>query len=177
MSRISDIITGVATALVAHADFTSARIYRRGELEGDDYTAGICLFIQAGNPKPNDIPYIVDFRTYPVSVVVKFEYDGRDTYATNDDVMGYKGRYSDSIKEACDDNMPGGLYPIDNVYQVDFIGEDLYYRETEQRYDEVSGRIYRVKVDFEYSTFESYDLATEDNEYLISEDNDYLETE
>ena len=157
MSRMSDISTGVKTAINANATLTTATIYEREELKQDTTDKTLCVFIRVLDPEPTEAPYVCDIRKYPVEVVIKFVLDERTNEEdTADAVNVLKGTYSDALKTAMRTCHPAASVPvvISNVLQVDWRSEDLSYKETEETTD-LSKRDFRIQQIWDFTTYEN----------------------
>jgi hypothetical protein len=165
------------TALQSHPTFENCDIWLREEtVHNEDDRADITLFLYPEKVKPNPMPFVIDFRTYPINVVCKFSVDGRSNATTaTDTVTVNKYSYSDDIKNALKENLVGtGLHPIKNVYHLDFVEEDLTFKSPDDRANE---RDHRIKLVFNYHTYESDWITDDSGAYLTTDSGERIETD
>jgi len=158
MSRISDILTGVQTAIEANASFTTtlATVLRRGEIKQDTQYEDLRIFVDVGNPEPaTGTPYAADCRIYPVEVVIKFTNEERinDNSDDADAVNVLKGTYSDAMKTAMRTCNQWSTYPISHVYFIIMKSENLNYKEPEEIEDR-SKRNFAIQQIWNFFTYE-----------------------
>lgn len=156
MSRIDDILTGVQTAIEANATFTDAIVLMRKELKTDDEFHLLKVFLDIKNPSPLGGPFVSDLRTYPVEIVVRFTYEGRTVDEdVEDPVNALKGTYSDALKTAMRTCQSFSTYPIANVFHLEWISEDLEYKEDGEQYEDMAARDFRIQQIWNLYTYES----------------------
>lgn len=152
MSRIGDILAGVEAKL--RTAFPRANIYRREELSGDELPDPESFYIQPLNPERVEMPFVVDFRRYPVRVTCAFREDARAKDEEEVDVLiERKAEISDAMKAAVGSIVQGD---IANVYQVDFRSPENLNPELPAGTPagEEQERVQRISQDWDFYTYE-----------------------
>src|SRR3972149_322939 len=161
MAHGSDILSGAEAAVRAASLFANANIFQREEQKGDEAPDDISVYLSIEEPRPHVMPVVVTFRVYPLRVVVVF--------ITQEGMVDETERAVETerrheLADAVKDSVITASVP--NVYQIDFVSEDLFYKPPEELGLEPAVEIKRILTVFDFYTFES-DLV-DGGEYLTS---------
>jgi len=141
---------GAETAIRANSLFTNANILQREEQKGDEAPDDVSVYLSIEEPRPHIMPVVVTFRAYPLRVVVVFiEQEGMIDETERAVVTERRHELSDAVKNSV------VLSSVANVYQIDFVSENLFHKPPEELGLEPAIGVNRILTVFDFYTYES----------------------
>lgn len=159
MSIINDILTDISGALDDSDAFQAAiKIYQRPERAEDIVTGStgeLAIYLQPDGVRPDDSPFSLDFRIYPIDIILKYESEPQ---------AGYDEETSWSLREASDkiDTLLDKLNDRDTTMTTNTALYDWQHVETDfdfkamdeilEREGEKGANIKRIRVRYDFYT-------------------------